>query len=314
MLLIGSQALKIKHPDFDFEKNRLLDYDFVCTFTEYKDFVNNNKNKIKNCDLRNEHKIIVFFKSGCICEFEIVWNDSSIKQIIDKADFLFDKQTINTQDFLLENIFISSIEFLYILKMSHRFLKNSKHFNKTMNDIIKLRKIIDIKEINNTLFDFKGSFFREREKETYSYNHPKLNTTKNDFFKDDIPYVYDHDSIHLAVKHLDKPAYEYYKSDEKEVFCSRIMFFDQEEKIRLFGVLEEAYVLALERSQIHKPSWTPRQSFEFALMKICTSITSGWFREYAWENYFKILNMYDDSYVEKFWKKVEEGLVLKYAK
>jgi len=44
--------------------------------------------------------------------------------------------------------------------------------------------------------------------------------------------------------------------------------------------------------------------FEMALMKVCTSITSGWFREYAWENYQKVLDLYDslgeDDYVKRF--------------
>ena len=41
-----------------------------------------------------------------------------------------------------------------------------------------------------------------------------------------------------------------------------------------------------------------------ALMKVCTSITSGWFREYAWENYDKVLDLYnelgEDDYVQRF--------------
>jgi hypothetical protein len=40
-------------------------------------------------------------------------------------------------------------------------------------------------------------------------------------------------------------------------------------------------------------------------MKVCTSITSGWFREFAWENYDNVLDLYNDKYVEIFFNKVE---------
>lgn len=86
---------------------------------------------------------------------------------------------------------------------------------------------------------------------------------------------------------------------------SKELFFAASERVRLCGVYEETCVLALERSQIpydFKPD--ARWSFEMALMKVCTSITSGWFREYAWENYDKVLDLYDEmgenNYIERF--------------
>ncbi|WP_457832940.1 DUF7275 domain-containing protein, partial [Staphylococcus aureus] len=48
----------------------------------------------------------------------------------------------------------------------------------------------------------------------------------------------------------------------------------------------------------------PTGSFMYALEKVCTSITSGWFREYAWENYHKIVAMHKKlgktDYVKRF--------------
>ena len=101
------------------------------------------------------------------------------------------------------------------------------------------------------------------------------------------------------------PAYTKYMKDGAQVMTSKDKFFAANEFVRLLGVYEESCVLALERSQIphdFKPS--PRYSFELALMKVCTSITSGWFREYAWENYDKVLDLYnelgEDDYVQRF--------------
>jgi len=138
-----------------------------------------------------------------------------------------------------------------------------------------------------------------------------LNVKKQDFFnKDDIDYVYDHDSIHWAIKHMNRPAYEFFKADAAEVMCSRDLFEAQPENVKLNAVLEEAYVLALERSQIpFQGEITPERSFKVALMKVCTSITSGWFREFAWENYYQVLARYSDDYVDRFWTGVQSGVV-----
>jgi hypothetical protein len=190
---------------------------------------------------------------------------------------------------------ISNVDLNFVLKESHKFKKNSPHFLKTRQDLEFLRKNINENLINETL---RGILDR-RKKATYNYQHPKLNTNKQEFFTDSVPYKYQHDDLHEAVKHLDKPAYQYYMQDGAQVMCSSDKFFAQPEIVRLYGVLEESYVLALERAVI--PHGThPERAFEIALEKVCTSITSGWFREYAYENYFKVKNMYHASYVDKF--------------
>jgi hypothetical protein len=54
---------------------------------------------------------------------------------------------------------------------------------------------------------------------------------------------------------------------------------------------------------------TPREAFDMALSKVCSSITSGWFREFCWENYDAIADLYSDDYVIKFECGVMSGLV-----
>jgi hypothetical protein len=44
-------------------------------------------------------------------------------------------------------------------------------------------------------------------------------------------------------------------------------------------------------------------------MKCCTSIASGFWREYAYENYFKVLNLYSDSYLDRFKYGLQSGIV-----
>lgn len=198
-----------------------------------------------------------------------------------------------------------SLSTLLELKWSHRFLRNSPHFYKTMQHIkFLIHRGVKIRDEN---------FVEQREKETYNYTHPNLNVKSKDFFVSNVNYVYDHDSIHLAVKHLSVPAYTLYMEDNAEVQCSREKFFSQPRAVQFMGVLEESYVLALERSQIpNNFEVDPKRSFMMALEKVCTSITSGWFREFAWTNYDIIAQMYSDDYIQKFKTALEQGIVKPY--
>lgn len=203
------------------------------------------------------------------------------------------------------NYMYASLDLLYTLKMSHRYLRNSPHFHKTMKHIKNMRKL-GAKIIDE-------QFYQARMKETYDYATPKLNVGKSDFFHSNFNYIYDHDSIHRAVKLLDKPAYEYYMTENQEVHCDKDRFFAQSKAIQLLGVLEESYVLALERSQIPNEFMVrPYESFMMALEKVCTSITSGWFREFAWENFDVVTNLYNDDYITKFTNAMKDGIILPY--
>jgi hypothetical protein len=297
MIVIGSEALRVHGIDTG---RKRLDIDVVGEYDEIVAFAK-MKGDIKACYPTNEGKKLVVKTDKIIIEGEITWPDSNAEALANLIRN--DPGTIHARDVIGTRY--PSVNLLYMLKMSHRYLRNSPHFIKTMRDIQQLR-----------LFGAKiepahEEFYKERMRVTYDYGHPKLDQSKKDFFSDDgIKYVYDHDSIHEAVKHLDKPAYNYYKPNENEVYCSRDLFDQAPEMVRLLGGLEESYVLALERSQIPFPGhWKPQKSFDFALMKVCTSITSGWFREFCWENYDKIRELYDDKYVERFWQAVEDGIV-----
>jgi hypothetical protein len=190
-----------------------------------------------------------------------------------------------------------------MLKMSHRYKKNSPHFLKTMQDIRKMR------EAGAVIQPEHEAFYKHRMDATYWYEHPNLNQSKDEFFNpEDDFYVYDHDSIHEAIAVGDRPAYVKYAIDGQEVLSSKKKFFNEvDETTRLFGVYEEACVLALERSQIPNDFKVDRDwSFKKALEKVCTSITSGWFREYAWEHYDEVLAIYErmsmiaNNYVEVY--------------
>lgn len=311
MLIIGSRALLHHFPNLE---RTPKDWDFICTFEEFQKWSKANKGNIAHCVPLSGDKFHVRDKDGMNYEFEIAWPGSS-------GAFLMEVLVAEGNDT------ICPINWLYALKMSHRYLKDSPHFLKTMRDIQFLRNHI-VKRDERLCY---GEWFKQRELETYTYKHPKLDVSKGEFFTGDgVQYVYDHDSIHLTVAltertHLQRcagpnvlgkmvsygkevtttyPAYTFYMKDGSEVMTSKEKFMSVPEEIRLYGVYEESCVLALERSQIPYPNTPPRKSFEMALMKVCTSITSGWFREYAWENYDKVIALYEAQgewdYVHRF--------------
>lgn len=297
MLLIGSHALK-HHVDL----NRIpKDYDIICTHDEFQKWLKPLRLNIEECFPINNGKKVIVKTEENIFEFEIAWDSSTAKELLELHSSL-----PCTYEKMLGDIIIAPLNTLYVLKMSHRFKKNSPHFLKTMSDI----KLMRTK--NATMPDDLMNWFLKREKETYDYAHPNLNQSKNNFFDPNqgISYIYDHDSIHESMKHLDKPAYTFFKENDKEVKCNKNLFENLPYTVRLFSVLEETYVLALERSQIpFKNKILPKKSFLIALEKVCTSISSGWWRDFAWENYNTVLELYDENYTIKFWNAVEKGEV-----
>lgn len=290
MLLIGSGAMQKYISDIG---RKPSDFDYICSEEEWA-AVSSARRLDAQVIERNGNKGHIQTAIGDHLEFDIAQNGDS-------------------NDLLLKmypsGIFATTatLDVLYLLKMSHRFKKNSPHFLKTMFDIHRLRKA------GANITPELEPVLKLREKETYTYSHPKLNVSKKEFFNgDDVPYVYDHDSIHEVVAFLGRPAYTYYMTDGEQVKASMDKFFEQPEHIKLLGVLEESMVLAAERSQIpNNFELPPRVSFNIALEKVCTSITSGRFREFAYESYYIIQQMYDklggDVWVEKVKSAIEKG-------
>lgn len=302
MILVGSNALKIRAPYI--LKRNPKDIDFICTLDEYNTYLEVNKNKMridKAYDI-TKPKLVKIIEGDPICEFEIVEPGKSSELFTKLVDN--DPETIITK----EGYKVPSLDLLFTLKSSHRFLRNSPHFWKTMVDYKLMQAAgAEIKE------EFK-EFYKMREDETYWYKHPSLNQSKDAFFSDDgIKYVYDHDSIHESVKIFDRPAYTYYLKDGSEVQCDKNKFFACPKEVQIAGVIEEVRVLGLERSLINYPGVkTPKEAFIFALSKVCSSITSGFFREYAYQHAFEIIKDYKEGYWEKFQQDVVDGKVKPY--
>jgi hypothetical protein len=297
MLVIGSFAMR----HHGIEVDRLsLDIDFISTLEEYN-----------------------VYKAQLPAATLII--DTPSKKVLDtgviKLEFDIAKEGDSNWDLLGEldegGLTYAPIFILLLLKESHKYKKDSPHFLKTMKDIKTLRKseLSSIPESPN--FNWY-SWYDKREKETYTNHLPKLNQSKDNFFDTDgVVYTYDHDSIHKAIKIHEKPAYEHFKPEDKDVWCSRELWEDCSNLIKLSAVLEESGVLALERSLIPHGFGDrdhQREVFKYALQKVCTSITSGWFREFSYEHYEEVMELYDEFYydfVERFSRGLKEGVVIK---
>ena len=303
MILIGSRALQILTLDANKEFYRpCVDLDFLCYEKEWEAEVEMfSKDKFVEVIERHGNKGHIKMIAGAHLEYDIAQPCDSTDQLIAYCKSREKRRAFTSQSL------VAPLEVLYLLKMSHRYKKNSPHFLKTMRDIHFMR------DFGAVIPEELEDIYKLRQKETYNYSPPNLDVKSKDFFKgDEVPYVYDHDTIHEAIAVLGEPAYKSYMKDDSEVMTSKEKFFAQPQHIRILGVYEEACVLALERSQIpfgdDIEGPTPRQSFLMALSKVCTSITSGWFREYAWEHYLVVLKFYDkmgeNDYVERFKKNI----------
>lgn len=296
MILIGSRALALRAPEA--LQRKPLDFDMVGTRHECAQWIDENSERLGFIeeDYRLDRKWIL--RGPVIVELEISASNTSTELLIQLVES--DPDSVQTPFGL-----VPSLDMLFTLKRSHRYLKDNPHFWKSFLDYHSM------KALGARVRPEYEQFLALREKEQYQVQYPRLNQNKQQFFSDDaIQYVYDHDTIHESVARFDRPAYTYYQKDGAEVQVSRRKFEACPREIQLAGVIEEAAVLAIERSLVPHPGVkTPKEAWGFALSKVMTSITSGWFREFAYENGPEILKLYPEGYWEKFQRDVASGVV-----
>ena len=160
------------------------DYDIIGSYDDVRDFIQDAFGSEPHAFYPiDSGKKYIARSNNAIYEAEIAWPGSTAEKLLDII--ANDPMTREGYDGCL----LPSLDVLYMLKMSHRYLKNSPHFSKTMEDIWEMRhRGAKIREEHL-------EFFKLREAETYAYSHPKLNQNKSEFFSGDgVKYVYDHDS------------------------------------------------------------------------------------------------------------------------
>lgn len=135
-------------------------------------------------------------------------------------------------------------------------------------------------------------------KEKYPQPHPDLSKSNEDFFDDAVKKDFDHDWIHELVAYGKRPMFEKLKHRGREgsAWCSKDLWDKLTHEEKLKCVAEEAHVIACERFLIPS-NWTHNWwgAYMKAVKKVCTTLCSGYFRDYAIDYYPQVVDKYDMS-------------------
>ena len=303
LVLVGSRALAFRAPEA--LNRRPLDFDFICSGDACREFLLAFGDKVKSESAYSPSKNKIIVKGKSIIEFEISAPNSSTESFIELVKK--DDDSLRT-DFGL----IPHINLLFTLKKSHRYVK-SPHFYKTFCDYHKLKAA-------GCKSDKYNDWLKLRETETYAtQKYPKLNMGKKEFFDENtFDYKLQHDDIHEALANellggFGKPTYKYYGEPGEEVKSSKKIFFECAEEIQIRGCIEEVMVLACERSLYPFPNkLTERQAYLLAYEKLASGISSGWFREFLYENGPQVIAKMPIGYYDHFLNCVANGSIRKF--
>jgi hypothetical protein len=310
MLLLGSKAL-FTYTNNDQDRFNKSDFDLVMSTQEFENFISINKQYIISMFPISGYKFSLTLSDNLNnfkYEIEISYNQSTIWLI--NNEYLISKNKLT--DTFGNSFNVPSLEILYLTKKSHIFYPI--HYDKNIKDYSLLKSLVD----ENKLEEYKDYFeLRHKEvKERFNKKNPNLNTTNEEFFNRSmyiVGYIFEHDDIHESIKHYERPVYEMIKKDYSKAWCEKDMFEKLPHEYKIKCVQEEAYVIALERYIILKKGnfKDPFLAYKDALQRICTTLCSGFFRDFAINNYFEILESYSEDYVYKFREYLITGRIRK---
>ncbi len=268
ILLIGSRALLFHKPDFKLKEN--ADYDFISDYSsdELKVILNLNKIETTTYAFLNNYEFINYISENKF----IIINGVKVYPVSLKGLAIIKRSHLYRDYFFDKHI-----------TMYHKYLcpkLNDFEYN-----------VDDLKKINDR--------FELTKKEFDKFGNPNLNQSVKDFFDDSVVKKYDHDYLHVLFAYNDKPLYMSMQTDYNKAWCIKEMWdnFSYSDKCKC--VAEETYVIATERFQVNSNWKEPSKlSYMKALKKVCTTLTSGWFRDFAIDNYPEILKLYDHSKFE----------------
>ena len=303
MLIVGSKSLSYNFPEVD---KKVKDIDIIGTKEDVKYLINSLSPKnIKETpyviSLLNITQTSTYDKPNI--EILLSDNSESLSSYIE-----YDKAKYGLK--------YASPEVLFSLKKSH------------INFPIKFDKhIVDYTFLNkhfkgfDKLSEITKKNYKETEERLGKLKTPSLNKSVKEFFKQSNGFVksyFIHDDMHKAVSHYGYPLYEKMQKDITIAKCHKEMWeeFTFENKCKC--VLEEAYVISLERKIIPSifggKEWvSAEEGLNWSLMRICTTLCSGWFRKFATDNYFEIKNYINKNYVIDFLEKFNSGEIKKIA-
>ena len=269
--LIGSRALKLYNNDYVVREG--ADWDII---GEKDDVVNMTRAEFSPMSDLNNMEIV-----SCFADYEnTLWIEG------------------------LGEVTPISMRGLAVLKRSHLwrdrfFVKHMSDYNRYLKSFLVEGDFVDGSPLRNR---FKLSLKK------FKNMPPNLNKTNEDFFDDLVVKKYNHDDIHEIAAYVKKqPMYLKMKRDFSLAKCEKDMWENLTYEQKIMCVAEETYVIACERFLI--PHNWPRKylrSFTDSLEKVCTTLTSGWFRDFAIDNYSEISKMYDPLKFDNIKDEIDE--------
>jgi hypothetical protein len=295
MLIIGSEALKSIFPD----SREPADLDLIVPNAHVRSVA------VKYGEIKSEDEqfIVVHQANGKKVEIMVAIPGNAMWMYLDRYKAFEGEHYIDVHG-------------LYSLKKSHVHIPLK--FEKHIWDYSRLHKEVGGIDIMPEITKQNTLDIKERTKKKFA--SPSLKKSVKEFFGQSEGLVkswFVHDHIHRVMAHYDGiPLYEKMQRDLSLAWCEKDLWekFSFEDKCKC--VLEEAYVIALERRIIpilfggEKGYFSPKAALHWSMMRVCTTLTSGWFREFATNNYLEITGTYyDPNYVKKFLSHVEDGRI-----
>jgi hypothetical protein len=220
---------------------------------------------------------------------------------------------------------VASFQLCYAIKKAHIY-RQSHNWDRHILDYSFLSKMfpndgVIVPELANLNISIKE--FSALHEDTLNlvlgknFKIPLKNITKDQFFDNAVTEIVEHDWLHQIYAHLEQPIYTYLQDDPQIVYCNPYKWSELSFEHRVMCVLEECYVIATERFLIKKiidgvaiEPLTYRKSFLTALYKVCTTLTSGFFRQFAIDNYFLIVNTYNKNYIQPLLDSYNNGRII----
>jgi hypothetical protein len=290
MLMIGSRAAAYWIDEFRAPK----DLDLIAPLMEIHKWAMLHKDHIEYMVPTSRWKFKCKLKNGFQIEIEVADENPSAQMLWDDSDsFPTTRLMINNVNF---DVKVPTPEVLYWIKRSHIYW--NVHWQKNIADLHVLKEYCERDELN-----YWEKIYTARLAENEAKFGPrftaKLNQDNDKFFaksEKSLNRQFEHDDLHEIVKYYERPLYEMFKEDKSKALMNFAMFYNADHQKKLRCVREEAMVIALERYIIPGNMTDPVTAYQQALRRICTNLTSGWFREFAIDHWNEI-NVPDMHYV-----------------
>lgn len=204
---------------------------------------------------------------------------------------------------------------LYLTKRSTLYWP--VHWLKNIEHLAQMRPSIIQHVFDRRLIDYYNTRVAENEIKFGKKRRAKLSMKNEDFFAKSekaVVRVFDHDSLHRAVKFFIKPVHEMCKMDPTSAKMDYSIWRNLGELTQARAVQEEGSVIALERfiiPRLMEEGYVPTSAealkfYQRAVQLLVTRMASGWFREFIINNWATVNNPGQD-YLTRFDKALVAG-------